>query len=238
MLPSIIRVFLLLFITSCSSLTIYQGPTAIDHRYSRKQVKNDLRLKELGNFRSISWQGWDGDTISVVVEAYREKYFLGPPFVPFFGPLILTESYCDYGIRNGPSNTEISNCDRMWISAAILLAPGHSISINPCLAEWIGGKEVLYGAGMVRIHEITRYANFIPLPYRCDVTQKPMTWSNQTNLPSNILLMIRFQPGLRLEPGFNWTMRLPCRMNGVERIAEFRYHFGQWLTYIPLEKIN
>lgn len=218
---------------SCSFLVISRAPKAADQRYARRVVRDDPTLRLLGDHRRISHQGWNGDTLAVVCEAVHNNNFIGPPVLPF---VPFATGYGAMG--DGAYGGEVSSTDRMWITVLLTVAPGHTFAIDPCAAEWVGGKDTLRGAGMVRTDGAMATAAFIPLAYRCDTDPGGMQWTNAGTTPERIFLMVRFQPGMHLEGGTRWTLQMPCRVNGVDRLAEFHYRYGQWIQYVPITKVN
>lgn len=226
-------ILLIALASSCSFLTVSRAPRAQDHRYPRRVVRDHPHLATLGDHRRISWQGWDGDSIAVMPEAVDRTVIIGPPLLPF---VPMSTGYGHLG--DGVYGAEVSSVDRLWISVLLTIAPGHSIAIDPRAAEWVGGKDTLRGAGMVRTDGTLASAAFIPLAYRCDAPPGPMTWTNPGRVSQPVHLMLRFQPGIHLEGRAQWTLRLPCIVNGIPRTAEYTYRYGQWINYVPIALVN
>lgn len=219
--------------SSCSILTVSRAPRAEDHRYARRVVRDHPHLRTLGDHHRISWQGWEGDSIAVMPEAVDRTVIIGPPLLPLFP---FTTGYG--GMGDGAYGAEVSSPDRFWVAVLLTIAPGHSIVLDPCAAEWVGGRDTLRGAGMVRTDGTLASAAFIPLAYRCNAPPGPMTWMNPGGEPQPVHLMLRFQPGIHLKGGARWTLRLPCIVNGVPRTAEYTYRYGQWMHYVPIALVN
>lgn len=224
---------MVLLFSSCSLLSVSRAPKAEDNRYDRRMVRDDPVLRLLGDHRCISWQGWDGDTIAVAAQAVDRKVFIGPPLLP------LVPFSAGYGgMNDGVYGGEVNSADRLWVAVLLVIAPGHTIALDPCAAEWVGGKDALRGAGMVRTDGTLATSAFIPLAYRCDEPQGAMYWKNADREPQRVFLMLRFLPGIHLEAGAQWTLRLPCLVNGNSRAPEFRFQHGQWVNYVPISKVN
>jgi hypothetical protein len=223
----------LLALSSCSFLIIPKAPKSTDQRYAKSVVKNDRNLSRLGDHRCISWQGWEGDTIAVAVEAQVSRCFIGPPFLP------LIPYKTGYGF-NGSSvyDNEICSTDRLWLSVLVTIAPGHTITINACEAALTGINEHHHCTGMVRTDGNLDHAAFIPLPYDCSSPQLPMSWLNDGRVQQEFFLMLCFKPGLELRSGKTWTLKLPAAVNGQEIILEYHFRCGKWMVYSPISIVN
>jgi hypothetical protein len=225
-------VFLVLA-SSCSFLVVSRGPRVEGQGYERRRVKEDEALGLLGDHYRIAWQGWDGDTIAVVSEAVSRKVFIGPPILPFI------PSATGYGSQgNGAYDGEVSSMDRHWLSLLLTIAPGHTVALDPCAGSWIGGRDTLVVDGMLRSDGSLDQAAFLPLPFRCEEQPGPMSWTNRGNAPERVFLMLRFRPGIHLDGGARWTLRLPCTIQGTARTAEFHFRYGQWIHYSPITLVN